>query len=272
MPTGARTVQVVVPDPGRHPREAEQDASRSRSARAAASTPSARRRSATTTIVDTNVPELHIDGGGHVSPGSARDAHDHRRPGTGARHAGQPQRVAGDAIPGKDYQSVNPTVVLPRGPHDRDACRSTTLATSTRSSPIATSSRRSRPAPAYRVGLAGRRRRHDPRAERELGAAGRHVASATTHLVKGQPYAVTIVAEPAISTALTINLAVRRQRGRGHRLHAARRDHRDPAGHHVVAGAGARRCRTTSSNPIACSSCRSRRAPTTASVRRARPR
>ena len=42
-------------------------------------------------IINSNVPSLHIAGGGTVRPGESRDAHGHRRPGPGPRHADQPR-------------------------------------------------------------------------------------------------------------------------------------------------------------------------------------
>jgi hypothetical protein len=158
---------------------------------------------AQTTIVDGNVPEMRISGGGSVSPGGSRTltiAADQAP----VKDTQVSVTVAGDATPLKDYQSVNPTVVM------RAGHTAATLAINTSTSDAIQPDRHIvvalTPAAGYRVGSPG------SAVVTILGQTGTAalpivtVQSATTHLVKGQPYPITIALSAATSTALTINL------------------------------------------------------------------
>jgi hypothetical protein len=159
--------------------------------------------SAGTTIVDTNVPELHIGGGGNVTPGGARvltitadqaPVHDTQVSLT----------FAGDAIPVKDYQSVNPTVTMRAG-HTTATVTVTTLSSDS-IQPDRHIVAALTPAAGYRVGTPG------AAVITILGPSGDAalpvvtLRSATTHLVKGQPYTVTVALSEATSSELAINL------------------------------------------------------------------
>jgi hypothetical protein len=157
------------------------------------------------TITNSNVPQIHLGGGGAVNPGASS---------TITITADQaPVRdtqigltVGGDAAPLKDYASVNPTVMLAAG-HTSASITIKTLATNAISpdkhvvvsiaSP-STTYRAASPSSAV-ITILG-----------QTGAAALPVVtlqSAASHLVKGQPFAITIGLNKALGTSLTINLS-----------------------------------------------------------------
>jgi multidrug efflux pump subunit AcrA (membrane-fusion protein) len=159
---------------------------------------------AQTTIVDNNVPEVHIDGSGSVTPGGSRilTISADQAP---LRDTQISLTFAGDATPTKDYLSVNPTVVMRAGQ------TSATIQIDTLTSDTIQPDRHIvaalTPAAGYRVGSPG------AAVVTILGPSGDNalpvvtLRSATTHLSKGEPYAVTISLSAATSTPLTINLS-----------------------------------------------------------------
>jgi peptidoglycan hydrolase-like protein with peptidoglycan-binding domain len=159
--------------------------------------------SATTKIIDANVPEVHISGGGSISPGVARvlTVTADQAP---IRDTQVSVTVAGDATPVQDYKSVNPTVVLRTG-HKTAQFTIQTLATDS-IRPDKHIVAALAPAAGYRVGSPG------SAVVTILGQTGNAalpivtLQSATTHLTKGEPYAITVSLSKATSSALTINL------------------------------------------------------------------
>ncbi len=159
--------------------------------------------SASTTIVDPNVPTMHVDGGGSVTPGSSRVLTI-----TADQAPVQDTQVsltfAGDATPLKDYQSVNPTVTLPAG--HRSATIQVDTLTTNAIAPDRHIVAALTPGAGYRVGSPG------TAVITILGQSGDAalpivtLTSATTHLAKGQPYSVTVSLSQATSQALTIEL------------------------------------------------------------------
>jgi multidrug efflux pump subunit AcrA (membrane-fusion protein) len=159
---------------------------------------------AQTTIVDDNVPEVHIDGGGSVTPGGSRVL-TVRADQAPLRDTQISLTFAGDATPITDYRSVNPTVVMRAG-HTSATIQIDTL-TSDTIQPDRHIVAALTPAAGYRVGSPG------AAVVTILGPNGDNalpvvtLRSATTHLTKGEPYAITISLSAATSTALTINLS-----------------------------------------------------------------
>ena len=159
---------------------------------------------AQTTIVDPNVPELHIAGGGDVTPGASRvlTITADQAPNKDTQVS---ISVAGDATPTKDYRTVNPTVTLHAGQ------TSATLEIDTLSNDVIQPDRHVvaalTPAAGYRVGTPG------AAVVTILGQSGDAalpvvtLRSATTHLSKGQPYGITVALSEATSDPVTINLA-----------------------------------------------------------------
>jgi Calx-beta domain/Putative peptidoglycan binding domain len=161
--------------------------------------------SATTSIVNSNVPSMSISGGGTVTPGSTARL---------AVFADQPPlhdtqitlSFSGDAVPGTDYHTVNP-VLLMRAGHRSASVTLSTLSSSTIqpdrhivASIIAAPTQ-------YSVGEPG------SAVLTIQGATGTSalpivtLRSATTHLMKGQPYVVTLGLSQAVSVPLTVVLA-----------------------------------------------------------------
>jgi archaeosine-15-forming tRNA-guanine transglycosylase len=160
---------------------------------------------ARTTLVNSNVPSMRIAGGGTITPGSAATlvvtadqapVHDTQISVT----------LAGDAIPGTDYRTVNPVLRMPAG---QTSARLTinTLTTSVIQpdhhivaslTPVPTQ---------YSVGAPGMA------VVTIQGATGNAalpivtLRAAATHLVKGQPYNVTLSLSQALSVPLTVVLA-----------------------------------------------------------------
>ena len=168
--------------------------------------------SAHTTIIDANTPEMHISGGGSVTSGASRvltitadqaPVHDTQVSLT----------FAGDAVPGKDYRSVNPTVTM------RAGHTSATITVNTVASDAIQPDRHIvaalTPATGYRVGSPG------SAVITILGPTGDAalpvvtLRSATTQLVKGQPYTVTVSLNQAMSAELPITLSYGGTAGQG---------------------------------------------------------
>jgi HlyD family secretion protein/Calx-beta domain len=160
--------------------------------------------SARTTIVDANVPEMHIGGGGSVTAGGSRvltvtadqaPVHDTQVSMT----------FSGDATPLKDYRSVNPTVTMRAGHTTANVTVNTVSSASIQPDRHIVAALT--PAAGYRVGSPG------SAVITILGQTGDAalpvitLRSATTHLVKGQPYTVTVSSSAATSTELAINLS-----------------------------------------------------------------
>ena len=158
---------------------------------------------AETTLVDNNVPAVHISGGGEVTPGQSRVLTI-----TADQAPIQDTQLsltfAGDATPIKDYQSVNPTVIMRAG-HTTATLEVDTLS-STTIEPDRHIVAALTPGTGYRIVSPG------AAVITMLGQSGNAalpvvtLTSATTHLAKGQPYGVTISLSAATSQALTINL------------------------------------------------------------------
>jgi hypothetical protein len=162
-------------------------------------------RSATTRIVNSNVPSLHVSGGGVISPGSAATlvvtadqapVHDTQVSLT----------FSGDAIPGTDYTTVNPVLKLRAGQ------TSTRVTVKTLPSNVIQPDHHIvaslTPIPTeYSVGSPG------IAVVTIRGATGSAalpivtLRSATTHLLKGQPYSVELSLSQALSVPLTVVLA-----------------------------------------------------------------
>lgn len=162
-------------------------------------------RTATTRIVNSNVPSLHIRGGGVIPPGS--EATLVVTADQAPVHDTQVSLVfSGDAIPGTDYAPVNPVLRLRAG----QTSTRVTLKTFPNNviqpdhhivaslTPIPTQ---------YSVGSLG------TAVVTIRGATGSAalpivtLRSATTHLLKGQPYLVDLSLSQALSVPLTVVLA-----------------------------------------------------------------
>ncbi|HET9517065.1 MAG TPA: Calx-beta domain-containing protein, partial [Actinoplanes sp.] len=158
---------------------------------------------ASTTLVDANVPELYITGGTAVAPGGSVTLQltADQAP---LKDTQVSLAITGDAVPGTDYRTIRPTIVLPAG-QSAASVTIDTLASDTiqpdRHLAVAIS-----PASGYRVGSPG------VAAITILGEAGDAalpvvtLQSATARLQKGQPYPLTVTLSRAASTPTTIRL------------------------------------------------------------------
>ena len=160
---------------------------------------------AQTSIINSNVPSMTISGGGTITPGSAATLvvtadqaplHDTQISVT----------LAGDAIPGTDYRTVNPVLKMHAG------STSASLTIPTRNTGTIQSDRHIvaslTPSPTqYNVGAPGI---SVVTIQGATGSAALPIVtlrSATTHLIKGQPYSVTLSLSQALSVPLTVVLA-----------------------------------------------------------------
>ena len=162
-------------------------------------------RSAQTTINNINVPSMHIGGGGTISPGSTA-----RLVVTADQapvHDTQISVVlAGDAIPGTDYQTVNPVMTMRAGQ------TSASLTIKTLNNNVIQSDRHivasiTPSAGQYGVGAPGIA---VVTIQGATGGAALPIVTlraAATHLMKGEPYNVTLSLSQALSVPLTITLA-----------------------------------------------------------------
>ncbi|MDX6567338.1 MAG: hypothetical protein QOE10_3000, partial [Gaiellales bacterium] len=160
---------------------------------------------ARTTLINSNVPTMRIAGGGTLAPGSSATlvvtadqapVHDTQISVT----------LAGDAVPGTDYRTVNPVLRMRAGQ------TSARLTVNTLTTPVIQADRHIvaslTPVPTqYAVGAPG------IAVVTIQGATGNAalpivtLSAAETHLVKGQPYNVTLSLSQALSVPLTIVLA-----------------------------------------------------------------
>ena len=161
--------------------------------------------SAETTIVNSNVPSLHISGGGVVAPGGAATltitadqapVHDTQ----------VSLSFSGDALPGTDYRTINPVLTMLAG-H-----MSVSVTLNTLNSNIIQPDRRIvasiTPAPTqYSVGSPGIAVITIQGATGSAALPIVTLRSATTHLTKGQPYMVTLSLSQPLSVPLTVVLA-----------------------------------------------------------------
>ncbi|MDQ1480188.1 MAG: hypothetical protein QOI44_1049 [Actinomycetota bacterium] len=160
---------------------------------------------ARTTLTNINVPSMRIAGGGTITPGDAATlvvtadqapVHDTQIS----------VSLAGDALPGTDYRPVNPVLRMPAG-HTSARLTIDTLTTAVIQpdhhivaslTPVPTQ---------YSVGAPG------IAVVTIQGATGNAalpivtLRAAATHLVKGQPYNVTLSLSQALSVPLTVVLA-----------------------------------------------------------------
>jgi hypothetical protein len=160
---------------------------------------------ATTTITNTNVPSMHIGGAGTITPGSTAKLvvsadqaplHDTQITVT----------LAGDAVPGTDYLPVNPVVMM------RAGTKSTSLTIQSLKTNVIQPDHHIvaslTPAPTqYGVGSPGIA---VVTIQGASGGAARPIVTlraAATHLMKGEPYNVTLSLSQAVSVPLTIVLA-----------------------------------------------------------------
>ena len=161
--------------------------------------------SAQTSITNLNVPAVHLSGGATVSPGgsatltlTADQAPIHDTQITVA--------LAGDAIPGTDYRTINPVVVLPAG--RTTASFTVTTVNNHVIQPDRHIVASITPGPGqYSVAAPG------SAVITIAGASGNAalpvvtLRSATATLQKGQPFVVTIGLSNAMSTPLTVTLS-----------------------------------------------------------------
>ena len=172
LPVGATSVQVVVPTRADNLVEPNKTLRRSRSGRAP-TTRSVRRARRSTTIVDANVPELHISGGGSVTPGTARVLTVTADQAPVQGHAGEPdgrrRRDADEGLP-----LGEPDGHAARRPHDCDGHDQ--HAHHRRDPGRPPHRRRAHARGRIPRRVAGLGRRHDPRPSGQRGVAGRHAA------------------------------------------------------------------------------------------------
>ena len=147
---------------------------------------------AQTTIVDANVPEVHISGGGSVSPGGSRTLTitADQAP---VRDTQISVTVAGDTTPLQDYQSVNPTVVMKAGRTTATFAINTIASDSIQPSKHVTAALT--PAAGYRVGSPGSA---VVTIAGQTGNAALPIVtlrSAAAQLTKGEPYPITVSLE-----------------------------------------------------------------------------
>jgi len=161
--------------------------------------------SASTAIINSNVPTMHIGGAGTITPGSTAKLvvtadqaplHDTQITVT----------LAGDAVPGTDYLPVDPVLTM------RAGSRSTSLTIQSLSTTIIQPDHHIvaslTPAPTqYSVGSPGIA---VVTIQGATGSAALPIVTlraAATHLMKGEPYNVTLSLSRALSVPLTIVLA-----------------------------------------------------------------
>ena len=160
---------------------------------------------ATTTITNSNVPTMHIGGAGTITPGStaklvvsADQAPLHDTQVTVS--------LAGDAVPGTDYLPVNPVLTM------RAGAKSASLTIQSLNTNVIQPDRHIvaslTPVPTqYSVGSPG------AAVVTIQGASGGAalpivtLRAAATHLIKGEPYNVTLSLSQAVSVPLTVVLA-----------------------------------------------------------------
>jgi multidrug efflux pump subunit AcrA (membrane-fusion protein) len=161
--------------------------------------------SAQTTIINSNVPQLHIGGGGVVTAGSTATLT------VGADQAPLHDTqvsvsLAGDAVPGTDYSTVNPVIKLRAG-HTQASLTIHTLHNDV-IAPDRHIVASITPSPTqYSVGAPGIA---VVTIQGATGSAALPIVtlrSATTHLVKGSPYQVTLSLSQALTVPLTVALA-----------------------------------------------------------------
>ena len=160
--------------------------------------------SAQTSITNLNVPSVHITGGITVTPGgtatltvTADQAPTHNTQVT--------VTLAGDAVPGSDYRTINPVVVLPAGR------TSTTVSVTTLNNHVIQPDHHIvasiSPAPGqYSVGAPGSTVITIAGATGSAALPVVTLRSAIGTLAKGQPYIVTIGLNAAMSAPLTVTL------------------------------------------------------------------
>ncbi len=161
--------------------------------------------SAQTTITNNNVPSLQISGGVSISPGGSATLTI-----TANQAPLQDTEVglslSGDAVPGTDYQTVNPIVTLSAG------TTSTSVTINSINNQIIQPDRHVvvsiTPSPgSYTVGSPGVAVITINGATGSAALPVVTLRSATTSLTKGQPFGVTISLSEAMSTSLTIALS-----------------------------------------------------------------
>ena len=162
-------------------------------------------RTAQTTIVNSNVPTLHITGGGVIVPGTTATlrvtadqapVHDTQVSLT----------FSGDAIPGTDYFAVNPVLLL------RTGQTSASVTLNSLNNNVIQPDRHIvasiTPAPTqYNVGSPGSAVITIQGASGSAALPIVTLRSATTHLLKGEPYNVTLSLSQAVVVPLTVVLA-----------------------------------------------------------------
>lgn len=161
--------------------------------------------SASTSIINSNVPSMHIGGAGTITPGSTAKLV--VRADQAPLHDTQiTVTLAGDAVPGTDYQPVNPVVTM------RAGTKSTSLTIQSLNTNVIQPDRHIvaslTPAPTqYAVGSPGIA---VVTIQGATGGAARPIVTlraAATHLMKGEPFNVTLSLNKAVSVPLTIVLA-----------------------------------------------------------------
>jgi hypothetical protein len=161
--------------------------------------------SAQTSITNNNVPTLQITGGTSVSPGGSATL-------TVTANQAPLQNTqvdltfSGSAVPGTDYDPVNPVLVLDAG------STSATVTVTTLNSNVIQPSRyivaSLTPSPSsYSVGSPGSAVITINGATGSAALPTVTLSSATTYLEKGEPYEVEIGLSEALSSPLTINLS-----------------------------------------------------------------
>jgi multidrug resistance efflux pump len=160
---------------------------------------------AQTTIINSNVPTLHITGGGVVTPGASATltvAADQA-----PTHDTQVSVLfSGDAVPGTDYRTVNPVLTLRAG-HTTTSVTLSTLNNNVIQPDHHIVASLSASPTQYSVGAPGTA---VVTIQGATGSAALPIVtlrSATTHLLKGQPYGVTLSLSKALSVPLTVVLA-----------------------------------------------------------------
>jgi hypothetical protein len=161
--------------------------------------------SAQTTITNNNVPKLQISGDIAISPGGSATltVTADQAPNNDTQVG---LTIAGDAVPGTDYSTVNPILTLSAG------TTSTSITINTLNNQVIQPDRHIvvsiAPSPgSYSVGSPGSAviTISGPTGLAALPVVSLH--SAATTVMKGQPFGVTVSLSEALSTSLTISLA-----------------------------------------------------------------
>ncbi len=161
--------------------------------------------SALTTITNNNLPAMRIAGATTISPGgSARLTVTSDQP---TLHDTQvSMTLAGDAVPGTDYRSVNPVVLIRKGQTSASVAVNTLTSSEIQPSKHIVASITPSPS-AYTVGSPGIAVITITGAQGSASLPILTLRSAQLHLTKGEPYVVTVSLNKAVTNALTVVLA-----------------------------------------------------------------